>query len=216
VRDNGVGMSVELLTSAFDLFRQGSQGLERSQGGLGVGLTLVQRLITLHGGAVQAHSEGPGRGSEFVVRLPIREEPAIVREATPASRRPADPVSSPGPARRILIVDDNRDAAQALCILLEADGHEVRVASDGASGLDMARAYRPEVVLLDIGLPKMDGYEIAKRIRSDPAMEGTVLVAVTGYGQMHDRARASASGFHHHLVKPVEFTALQEVLRAQP
>jgi PAS domain S-box-containing protein len=210
VRDSGVGMSPELLTSAFDLFRQGSQGLERSQGGLGVGLTLVQRLITLHGGSVEARSDGPGRGSEFIVCLPLHEEPAIVRQA-PAC--PPRPQAGACPARRILLVDDNRDAAQALRLLLEADGHEVRVAADGASGLEMARAYRPEVVLLDIGLPKMDGYELAKRIRSDPALQGTVLVAVTGYGQMHDRARASASGFHHHLVKPVEFTALQEVLR---
>ena len=211
VRDSGVGMSSELLGSAFDLFRQGSRGLDRSQGGLGVGLTLVQRLITLHGGVVEAHSEGPGRGSEFVVRLPLREEPAIVREAP--ARAPAE--SQPGPARRIVIVDDNRDAAQALRLLLEQDGHEVRVAADGASGLEMTRAYRPDVVLLDIGLPELDGYEIAKRIRADAALRDTLLVAVTGYGQMHDRARASASGFHYHLVKPVEFAALQEVLRAE-
>ena len=210
VRDTGVGMSAELLTSAFDLFKQGSQGLERTQGGLGVGLTLVQRLVTLHDGTVEAHSEGPGRGSEFVVRLPLREEPAIVRDA-PRSPQPAP---AAGPKRRILIVDDNQDAAQALRLLLQGDGHEVRVATDGASGLDMARAYRPDIVLLDIGLPKMDGYEIAQRIRADPALRETVLIAVTGYGQMHDRARASASGFHHHLVKPVEFTDLQQVLRA--
>jgi PAS domain S-box-containing protein len=212
VRDSGVGMPPDLLTSAFDLFRQGGQGLDRRQGGLGVGLTLVQRLVTLHNGGVEAHSEGPGRGSEFMVRLPLREEPAIVRE----SAAQAAPRSGPGPARRILLVDDNRDAAQALRLLLEADGHEVRVADDGASGLDLAQAYRPEVVLLDIGLPKMDGYEIAQRIRRDPQLQGTVLIAVTGYGQMHDRARASASGFHHHLVKPVEFSSLQEVLRELP
>ncbi|HEX4928090.1 MAG TPA: PAS domain S-box protein [Burkholderiales bacterium] len=208
VRDSGIGMSDELLSSAFDLFRQGNQGLERSQGGLGVGLTLVQRLVTLHGGSVEARSEGPGRGSEFVVRLPLREEPAIVRQAA------AVPTPQAGPGRRILLVDDNQDAAQSLRLLLEADGHEVRVADDGASGLEMARAYRPEVMLLDIGLPKMDGYEIARRIRADAALQGTMLVAVTGYGQMHDRARASASGFDHHLVKPVEYRQLQELLRA--
>ena len=210
VRDTGVGMAPDLLTSAFDLFRQGSQGLDRRQGGLGVGLTLVQRLVTLHGGVVEARSEGPGQGSEFVVRLPMREEPAIVREAS----EPPRPQAGGGPALRILLVDDNCDAAQSLRLLLEADGHEVRVAADGASGLAAAQSYRPEVVLLDIGLPKMDGYEIARRIRGDPALDGTVLVAVTGYGQMHDRARASASGFHYHLVKPVEYSALQEVLRA--
>ena len=211
VRDNGVGMTPELLGSAFDLFRQGSQGLERTQGGLGVGLTLVQRLVMLHGGTVEARSEGPGRGSEFVVRLPLREEPAIVRDVASGARDvPAPSV----PPRRILLVDDNHDAAQALRLLLEADGHEVRVAADGPSGLQVARSYQPEVVLLDIGLPKMDGYELARRIRADAELQGTVLVAVTGYGQMHDRARASASGFHHHLVKPVEYRDLQEVLRA--
>ena len=208
VRDSGVGMTPELLASAFDLFRQGSQGLERNQGGLGVGLTLVQRLVTLHGGSVQARSEGEGRGSEFAVRLPLREEPAIVREVRP------DPLPSAGPPRRILLVDDNQDAVHSLRLLLEADGHEVRVACDGAAGLAMARDYRPDIALLDIGLPKMDGYEIARRIRADEGLRDTVLVAVTGYGQMHDRARASASGFHHHLVKPVEYSDLQQVLRA--
>jgi PAS domain S-box-containing protein len=210
VRDSGVGMTRELLSSAFELFKQANQGLDRPEGGLGVGLTLVQRLVTLHEGSVQARSDGPGLGSEFIVRLPLREEPAIVRQA---GEEPQGQ-SAAGPARRILVVDDNHDAAQALRLLLEADGHEVRLSADGDSGLAMARQYRPDVVLLDIGLPKMNGYEIAKRIRSDPALQATVLVAVTGYGQMHDRARASASGFHHHLVKPVEFSALQQVLRA--
>jgi PAS domain S-box-containing protein len=209
VRDSGIGMSPELLGSAFELFRQGSQGLARTEGGLGVGLTLVQRLVTLHGGSVEARSEGAGRGSEFIVRLPRRDEPAIVREAA----APEAPKAG-GPLRRILLVDDNQDAAQALRLLLEADGHEVRVAADGASGLALAKTYRPEVVLLDIGLPKMDGYEIARRIRADAALRDTMLVAVTGYGQMHDRARASASGFHHHLVKPVEYSRLQTLLRA--
>ena len=115
--------------------------------------------------------------------------------------------------RRILVVDDNRDAAQALRVLLESDGHEVRVAGDGRSGLAAAKEYRPDVALLDIGLPKMSGYELARRMRAEPSLESTLLIAVTGYGQMHDRARASASGFHHHLVKPVEFSALQQLLR---
>ena len=118
-----------------------------------------------------------------------------------------------GTRRRILVVDDNRDAAQALRLLLEGDGHEVRVASDGPGGLALAKEYRPDVALLDIGLPNMNGYELAQRMREEPSLEGTLLIAVTGYGQMHDRARASASGFHHHLVKPVEFGALQQLLR---
>ena len=209
VADNGIGMTADTLNSAFDLFKQAHQGLDRSQGGLGVGLTLVERLVKMHGGSVAAKSEGPGRGSEFLVRLPLKPEQPIVRPL--ADAKAAAPRH--GPRRRILVVDDNRDAAQALKLLLETDGHEVRVAADGAGGLALARQYKPEVALLDIGLPSMDGYELARRMREEPALEGTLLVAVTGYGQMHDRARASASGFNHHLVKPVEFSALQRLLR---
>ena len=210
VRDNGVGMSAELLESAFELFKQGGQSLDRQKGGLGVGLTLVQRLAGLHGGSVEAHSEGAGKGSEFVVRLPLRAEPAIVDTASVARAGHAAPSGAP---RRVLVVDDNQDAAHALRLLLESDGHQVLVASDGPGGLAMAREHRPDVVLLDIGLPKLNGYEIAKQIRADPALKTTMLVAVTGYGQMQDRALASAAGFDHHLVKPVEFKALQELLR---
>jgi PAS domain S-box-containing protein len=209
VADNGIGMTADTLNSAFELFKQAHQGLDRSQGGLGVGLTLVERLVKMHGGSVAAKSEGPGRGSEFLVRLPLKPEQPIVRPL--ADGKAAAPRH--GPRRRILVVDDNRDAAQALKLLLETDGHEVRVAADGAGGLALARQYKPEVALLDIGLPSMDGYELARRMREEPALEGTLLVAVTGYGQMHDRARASASGFNHHLVKPVEFSALQRLLR---
>jgi PAS domain S-box-containing protein len=207
VRDNGIGMTPETLSTAFELFKQADQGLERSQGGLGVGLTLVQRLVRMHDGSVEARSDGPGRGSEFIVRLPLRAEQPIVRpvESKPAARSAV--------CRRILVVDDNSDAAQALKLLLESDGHEVRVASDGDAGLALARQYRPDAALLDIGLPNMDGYELARRMRADPALGETLLVAVTGYGQMHDRARASASGFNHHLVKPVEFSALQRLLQ---
>ena len=211
VRDNGIGMTPELLQSAFELFRQAGQDLDRGQGGLGVGLTLVQRLVTLHGGRVEARSEGPGRGSEFIVHLPLRPEPAIVE---PASRQADEDAVPSGPPRRVLVVDDNQDAANALRLLLESDGHDVMVAGDGAQGLAMAREHKPEVMLLDIGLPKLSGYEIATRIREDAALRGIMLVAVTGYGQMHDRARASACGFDHHLVKPIEFSALQELLRA--
>jgi CheY-like chemotaxis protein len=209
VRDNGVGMPPELVASAFEIFKQGSQSLDRPHGGLGVGLTLVQRLVELHGGTVQARSEGAGRGSEFIVRLPLRTEPAIVAAAS-FSEQQAEQAGTP---RRVLVVDDNQDAAHALRLLLQTDGHDVMVAADGAAGLALAREHRPDVVLLDIGLPTMNGYEIATRIRADPALKGTMLVAVTGYGQMHDRARASASGFDHHLVKPVEFRALQHLLR---
>ena len=208
VRDNGIGMDAELQRSAFEMFRQANQGLDRPQGGLGVGLTLVQRLVALHGGSVEAQSEGPGRGSEFIVRLPMREEPPIVD----LSQARAEPAQAPRRPRRVLVVDDNQDAAQALRLLLQGEGHDVKVALDGSSGLAMAREYRPEIVLLDIGLPKMNGYEIARLIRDDPALKGTTLVAVTGYGQLQDRARASASGFDHHMVKPVDFQALQRLL----
>ncbi len=207
VRDNGVGMDAELLRSAFELFRQANQSLDRPQGGLGVGLTLVQRLVALHGGGVEARSDGPGLGSEFAVRLPMREEPPIIDAQSQARAAPA-----PGRPRRVLVVDDNQDAAQALRLLLQGEGHDVKVALDGSAGLVMAREYRPEIVLLDIGLPKMNGYEIARLIRDDPTLKGTTLVAVTGYGQMHDRARASASGFDHHMVKPVDFEVLQRLL----
>ena len=209
VRDSGVGMTPELIESAFQIFKQGSQSLDRPHGGLGVGLSLVQRLVHLHGGSVQARSEGPGKGAEFIVRLPLRAEPAII-DAASLSKEDGRHTGTP---RRVLVVDDNQDAAHALRLLLQTDGHDVMVAADGAAGLALAREHRPDVVLLDIGLPTLNGYEIATRIRADPALKSTVLVAVTGYGQMHDRARASASGFDHHLVKPVEFRALQELLR---
>jgi PAS domain S-box-containing protein len=210
VADNGIGMTAETLATAFELFKQAHQGLDRSQGGLGVGLTLVQRLVKMHGGSVEAKSEGPDRGSEFIIRLPLKPEQPIVRPVR-EGKGAAEPAG--GPRRRILVVDDNHDAAQALKLLLESDGHEVRVAADGASGLALARQYKPDVALLDIGLPSMDGYELARHMREDHALDGTLLVAVTGYGQMHDRARASASGFNHHLVKPVEFSALQRLLQ---
>ena len=209
VRDNGIGMDADLLRSAFEMFRQANQGLDRPQGGLGVGLTLVQRLVALHGGSVEARSEGPGLGSEFIVRLPMREEPPIVDVQSQAR---AEPAPAPVRALRVLVVDDNQDAAQALSLLLQGEGHDVKVALDGSAGLAMAYEYRPEIVLLDIGLPKMNGYEIARLIRDDPALKGTTLVAITGYGQLQDRARASASGFDHHMVKPVDFQALQRLL----
>jgi CheY-like chemotaxis protein/anti-sigma regulatory factor (Ser/Thr protein kinase) len=205
VKDNGIGMDAELLHSAFELFKQGKQALHRPQGGLGVGLTLVQRLVRLHGGTVQARSAGAGRGSEFIVRLPSTDAP--VRTAPPAQARPA---ATP---RRVLVIDDNNDAANALRLLLENEGHEVKVAHDGVSGLALAREYRPEYLLLDIGLPRLSGYDIAARVRGDPVLKGTTIVAITGYGQLHDRARTAAVGFDHHLTKPVEFTALQEVFR---
>jgi PAS domain S-box-containing protein len=207
VKDNGIGMDADLLHSAFDLFKQGQQALQRPHGGLGVGLALVQRLVRLHGGTVQARSAGINRGSEFIVRLPCTD-------AAGGSVAPTQARSSSTP-RRVLVIDDNDDAANALRLLLENDGHDVKVAHDGASGLALARQYKPEYLLLDIGLPRLSGYEIAASVRGDPVFKDTTLVAITGYGHLHDRARTAAVGFDHHLTKPVEFSALQELFRAR-
>ena len=209
VKDNGVGMDAELLESAFNLFKQGQQPLHRPHGGLGVGLTLVHRLVRMHGGAVQALSAGANQGSEFIVRLPAADAAA----STAAPTVQTEPSRALGTPRRVLVIDDNNDAATALRLLLENDGHEVRVAHDGISGLELAREYRPDYLLLDIGLPRLSGYEIAASVRSDPSLSGTTIVAITGYGQLHDRARTAAVGFDHHLTKPVEFSALQELFR---
>ncbi|MFL6571709.1 MAG: PAS domain S-box protein [Burkholderiales bacterium] len=207
VKDNGVGMDAELLHSAFDLFKQGQQAVQRPQGGLGIGLTLVQRLVRLHSGTVEARSAGPDRGSELIVRLPALNEAPVTQAAAPERL-----FSTP---RKVLVIDDNSDAANALRMLLENDGHNVRVAHDGVSGLALAREYRPEYLLLDIGLPRLNGYDIAASVRGDPELKHTTLVAITGYGQVHDRARTAAVGFDHHLTKPVEFSALQALFRAK-
>ena len=207
VKDNGVGMDADLLRSAFDMFKHGRRHAQlRPQGGLGLGLTLVQRLVRLHGGTVLAHSAGADRGSEFVIRLPCAD---AVPAGAPAQPRP------PSTPRRVLVIDDNGDAAHALRMLLENDGHDVRVAHDGVAGLALAREYRPEYLLLDIGLPRLSGYDIATSVRGDPLLKDTTIVAITGYGQVHDRARTAAVGFDHHLTKPVEFSALQELFRAK-
>jgi PAS domain S-box-containing protein len=207
VRDNGVGIPPELLRRVFDLFEQGDRSVARTQGGLGIGLTLVKRLVEMHGGSVAAFSEGQSKGSEFIVRLPITLPPGIGRGDAPAgdtkvqSRR-----------RRVLVVDDNVDAAESLTIVLRLLGHDVRAAPDGPSGLEVVRTYQPELVLLDIGLPGMDGYEVARRMRLMPEGRSVRLVAVTGYGQEEDRRRAHDAGFDCHLTKPVNPQALEQLL----
>jgi PAS domain S-box-containing protein len=207
VKDNGIGMTPQLLKTAFELFKQGQQGIDRPEGGLGVGLTLAERLVALHGGALEAHSEGLGHGSEFIVRLPMQHDAV----ATPVKAAADDGV--PPVRRRLLVVDDNVDAANALRYLLENDGHEVKVAADGVVALALARDFKPDVLLLDIGLPRLSGYEIAKTIRSDDSLRSVVIIAITGYGQAEDRARAMASGFDHYLTKPVEFGELRRLFR---
>jgi signal transduction histidine kinase/integral membrane sensor domain MASE1/ActR/RegA family two-component response regulator len=225
IRDSGAGMSPEVLASAFDLFAQGGAPLDRTQGGLGLGLTLVRRLVELHGGTVTAASEGPGRGSELVVRLPAVAAAAATAEPARAAASGGAPLAAgaiggpgpdggaPAPARRVLVVDDNVDALESLTTLLRIDGHEVRAAADGPGALAEAEHFRPEIVLLDLGLPGLDGYAVASALRELPGCDRALLVAVTGYGQSEDVARSRAAGIDHHLVKPVEPSRIREMVR---
>ncbi|GEJ59101.1 ATP-binding protein [Anaeromyxobacter diazotrophicus] len=210
VRDSGMGIPPDLLPHVFDLFVQGHRALDRSQGGLGLGLAIVRSMVEMHGGRVSADSSGSGRGSEFVVRLPA----ARVTSLTPALP-PRPPVAPLGlvRARRVLVVDDNQDAADALVEALSTQGHLATVAYDGPSGLEAAARARPEVAFLDIGLPVMDGYELARRLR-EVLGSGVKLVALTGYGQDRDRALSRAAGFDEHLVKPVELDQIMAVVSA--
>lgn len=205
VADSGIGIAPDLLPRVFDLFTQGERSLDRSRGGLGIGLSLVQRLVTMLGGTVVARSE-PGKGSEFTVRLPALETSA----ATDADddRTSASSVASV----RILIVDDNVDAAESLALLLETSGHAVATAHAGFAALEVITTHRPQVVFLDIGLPELDGYEIAKRVRENPLTKNVLLIAMTGYGQQSDRDRSHAAGFDHHLVKPAAFEEIEAIL----
>jgi len=204
VRDNGTGIPPALLPHLFDLFVQSKRTLDRAQGGLGIGLTLVRHLVGLHGGTVEAQSEGPGKGSEFVVRLP-----ATARQKEEAPPPAPPPASADGP-RRILVIDDNVDGAEALAIVLRMAGHETRLAHSGAEALARADEFRPDVVFLDLGMPSMDGFEAGRQIRLRRHLDGTLLVAMTGYGQDAVRQRARAAGFDEYLVKP----AIPEVIRA--
>jgi len=211
ITDTGAGIPAEMLANVFELFTQVDRSLDRSQGGLGIGLTLVRRLIEMHGGAVQAFSEGIGKGSAFTVILPrVRTEHIV-----PGSSPDVPALALSHKACRILIVDDNVDAAETLALLLRAGEHEVRLSRDGIAAIESARHFRPDVVLLDIGLPGLNGYEVARRLRSDPATKQTLLVAVSGYGQEEDRKRSEQSGFDHHLIKPVDFNVLRALLAGQ-
>jgi PAS domain S-box-containing protein len=205
VRDTGVGIAPEMLTRIFDLFAQADKSLDRSQGGLGIGLALVQSLATMHRGRVEARST-PGQGSEFIVWLPVLMSPHVPTSV------PAADVPAPARALQVLVVDDNEDAAKAMAMLLRAFGHEARLAHDGVSAMQAALEYVPEVVLLDIGLPIVSGYAVAKWIREEPALKDAVLVALTGYGQESDRQLSQEAGFDHHLVKPVDFAKVQSIL----
>ncbi len=208
VRDEGIGMDRELTSRVFDLFTQAERSSDRSQGGLGLGLALVRNLVELHGGMVSCSSPGPGKGSTFVITLPLLRDETPQDAGTPAT--PA-PTACAG-ALKVLVVDDNVDAAETLGLLLAAHGHEVVIEHDSLRALERARSVAPDVCLLDIGLPEMDGRELARRLRAQPETANAVLVAVTGYGQQQDREDAFAAGFQHHLVKPVDFEALARLL----
>ncbi len=208
VRDNGIGIEPRMLQRVFDMFAQVRGTADHSQGGLGIGLTLVKRLTELHGGRIEAHSDGPGRGSEFVVVLPLSSDEA----ANDPSAKDAVPALPVNP-RRILVVDDNRDAADSLSMLLHARGHDVRVAYDGLEAVGAAITFQPDVVLLDIGLPKLYGYDAARRIRELRGKD-VLLIAITGWGQEEDRRRAREAGFDHHLTKPVDPEAISRLIDA--
>ncbi len=207
VRDTGQGIRTDLLARVFDLFVQEPQSLDRSRGGLGLGLALVKRLVELHGGSVAVWSAGPGQGSEFTVRLPAVAAPVAEAAGRGTVTRPAS-----GRSRRVLVVEDSADARQSLRLLLELAGHEVEAAADGPSGLARLRTFRPDVALIDLGLPGMDGYAVARAARERPETRAIRLVAVTGYGQAEDRWRALAAGFDLHVTKPVDASMLDEVL----
>jgi len=207
VRDTGVGIAPELLPRIFDLFTQSERTLDRSQGGLGIGLSVVQKLTEMHDGKVEAYS-ALGQGSEFVVRLPLGASP------TPQAAPPAAARSGAGPVFRVLVVDDNVDQADSLAILLRAAGHEPKTVYSGMAALDTALAFRPDVAILDIGLPELDGYEVARQMRRHPELERVRLIALTGYGQGSDRRRSLAAGFDYHLVKPINPDELLGILTA--
>jgi PAS domain S-box-containing protein len=209
VRDNGIGITEELLPYVFDLFTQAERAADRAQGGLGIGLTVVRKLVELHGGRISASSRGADQGSEFTVELPL--VPTQTHEMFKKEDKHIPSVSS---QRKILVVDDNVDSANSMALILKLDGHETRVAYDGEEALDLATAFKPELVLLDIGLPGLDGYRVAQRFRAMPQTPRAILIAITGYGQPEDQRRAKEAGFDHFLVKPVDLAALAALINA--
>ncbi|HEX4069743.1 MAG TPA: ATP-binding protein, partial [Planctomycetaceae bacterium] len=208
IRDTGIGIDPKLLPHLFDLFRQAESSLDRSEGGLGIGLTLVRSLVKMHGGRVEARSDGLGTGAEFIVRLPIHKKQASAPEIICT-----DPERISNPQYRILVVDDNVDAAEMLSTLLQLDGHQVWTAHDGKTALETAQTRRPDVILLDIGLPEINGHEVARRLRSHEAFRRTVVIAMTGFGQERDLQQSLEAGCDAHLTKPVAPQALRTFLR---
>ncbi|HEX4915633.1 MAG TPA: ATP-binding protein [Vicinamibacterales bacterium] len=207
IRDNGIGIPPEFLPRLFQKFSQVAPALERSQGGLGLGLALVHGIVTLHDGKVEARSSGVGRGSEFVVRLPV-----VAIDAAATEPPSAEPASRPVVSRRVLVVDDNRDSADSLALLLRLAGHLVETAHDGAAALDAAERFQPDAILLDLGMPRLSGYEVCERIRARPWGQSILMIAQTGWGQAQDRARTLEAGFDAHLTKPIDPDVVQQML----
>jgi PAS domain S-box-containing protein len=211
VKDDGIGIPAEILPHVFDLFTQADRTLDRAQGGLGIGLTLARSIVEMHGGTLQASSAGAGQGSELIIELPLAAEPNLP-ERSAAAGLAAESDGAPA-GRRILVVDDNIDTAESMALLLEIGGHVVRTAHDGLHALEIAQDFQPHVALLDIGLPRMSGYEVARRLREQPETRRALLVAISGYGQDEDRQKSLDAGFDHHLIKPVDYEALKELLK---
>ncbi|MCE9563149.1 MAG: response regulator [Planctomycetes bacterium] len=209
IRDTGIGISAELLPTVFDLFTQANRSLDRSQGGLGVGLTLVRRLVEMHGGSVEANSPGPGQGSSFTVRFPVLGRPIESRNSTHVAPK----VLPNGPRKRILVVDDNHDGAESLAEMLGLLGNDVAIAHDGIEAICKAEEYRPEIVLMDVGMPRLNGLDATRRIREQPWGRSMMIIALTGWGQDADRALSKEAGCDGHLVKPVNMTELEQFLR---
>jgi len=208
VQDMGIGIPLEMLDKVFDMFTQIDRSLERSDGGLGIGLSLVKRLVELHGGTVSAYSEGLGYGSKFTVRLPREIEQPVIESLAQAP----DTVTAKSAGRRILVVDDNRDSATTLALLLKITGNETKTAFDGLAAIETAEAFRPQVILLDIGLPKMNGNDTCREIRKQPWGKDILILALTGWGQEEDRRKTAEAGFDDHLVKPVDHVALNQLI----
>jgi CheY-like chemotaxis protein/anti-sigma regulatory factor (Ser/Thr protein kinase) len=212
VEDNGAGIAADKLASVFEMFTQLDSGPEHSRGGLGIGLTIAKRLVELHGGTIEAASDGPGRGSVFTVRLPAQ---ASANDGAAAAAPDADGPGAASTQQRVLIAEDHKDSAASLARLLEILGNSVCIARDGEEAVAIAEQFRPRVILLDIGMPKLNGYDACKQIRAQPWSRDVVIVALTGWGQETDRRRSREAGFDHHLVKPVELDALEAVLAAK-
>jgi CheY-like chemotaxis protein len=225
IKDTGLGIPPEMLAAIFDMFGQIETPAEQARGGLGIGLSVVRKLVEMHGGSVQAFSDGLGKGSEFVVTLPLATDESAekatngsVEETVVQSaqlKMPSDPAScSEGKLHRLLVVDDNDDAAGMLATLLSMEGHSVRVAHDGKAALNMAEEFQPEICLCDIGLPEMNGYELASRLRS--LFPQSLLISISGWGREEDRRRSQESGFNYHLVKPINFEDLMDLIYYSP